>query len=96
MPEKYYKLIKYNQREKSVKVRFIFYTDLECLLEKMNNCHDNPEKPSTIKINKHTFGYSLFIHCSFDTATNKLDYYRVKNCMKKIFCRLKTTCNKNN
>ena len=50
----------------------------------MNTCHNNPEKSSTTKINKHTpSGYSLFIHCSFDTK-NKLDYYRGKNCMKNV------------
>ena len=52
----------------------------------MNTCHNNPEKSSTTKINKHTpSGYSLFTHCSFDTTKNKFDYYRDKNCMK-IFC----------
>ena len=52
----------------------------------MNTCHNNPEKSSTTKINKHTpSGYSLFTHCSFDTTKYKLDYYRGKNCMKK-FC----------
>ena len=52
----------------------------------MNTCHNNPEKSSTTKINKHTpSGYSLFTHCSFDTTKNKLDYYRRKNCMKN-FC----------
>ena len=52
----------------------------------MNTCHNNPEKSLTTKINKHTLsGYSLFTHCSFDTTKNKLDYYRVKNCMKN-FC----------
>ena len=40
---------------------FIIYADLESLLEKMDTCHDNPEKSST-KINKHTpFIYTLFI-----------------------------------
>ena len=52
----------------------------------MNTCHNNPEKSSTTKINKHTpSGCSLFTHCSFNTTKNKLDYYRGKNCMKK-FC----------
>ena len=52
----------------------------------MNNCHNNPEKSSTTKINKHTpSGYSLFTHCSFERTKNKLDYYRGKNCMKN-FC----------
>ena len=52
----------------------------------MNTHHDNPEKSSTTKINKHTpSGYSLFTHCLFDTTKNNLDYYRGKNCMKN-FC----------
>ena len=67
MPEDYNEILKYNQGEKSMKVPFIIYADLECLLEKMNTCHNNPEKSSTTKINKHTTsGYSLFTHCSFD------------------------------
>ena len=42
---------------------FIVYADLESLLEKLNTCHNNPEKLSTTKINKHTpSGYSLFFH----------------------------------
>ena len=69
-----------------MKVPFIIYADLESLLAKMNTCHNNPEKSSTTKINKHTpSGYSLFTPCSFDTTKNKLDYYRGKNCMKN-FC----------
>ena len=96
MPEEDNKILKYNQKEKSMKFPFISYTDLECLFEKMNTCYNNPEKSSTTKINKHTqSGYSLFTHCSFDTTRNKLDYYRGKNCMKNLF-RLKRTCNKNN
>ena len=86
MPEEYNKTLKYNEGEKSMKSPFIIYADLDCSLEKMNTCHNNPEKTSTTKINKHTpSGYSLFTHCSFDTTKNKLDYYRGKNCMKN-FC----------
>ena len=86
MPEEYNKILKYNEGEKSMKSPFIIYADLECLLEKMNTCHNNPEKSSTTKVNKHTpADYSLFTHCSFDTAKNKFDYYRGKNCMKN-FC----------
>ena len=52
----------------------------------MNPCRNNPEKPSTTKLNKHTpSGYSLFTRCSFDTTKNKPDHYRGKNCMKN-FC----------
>ena len=86
MPEKDNKILKYSYGEKSVKVPFIIYADIESLLEKINTCHNNPEKSSTTKINKHTASdYSLFTHCSFDTTKNKLDYYSGKNCMKN-FC----------
>ena len=61
MPEKDNKILKYNYREKYMRVPFIIYADLEFLLEKMNICHNNPETLSTSKINKHTpSGYSLF------------------------------------
>ena len=77
IPEQDNEILKYNQGEKSMKVPFIIYGDLESLLEKINTCHNDPEKSSTTKINKHTPScYSLFTHCSFDTTKSKLDYYR--------------------
>ena len=82
MPKEDNKTLKYNQGEKSMKIPFIIYADLESLPEKMNNCHSNSGKSSTTKINKHApSGYSLFTHCSFDATKNKLDHYRAKNCM---------------
>ena len=79
--------IKYNHGEKSMKVPFIIYSDLECLLEKMSTCINNPNESCTTKINKHTpSGYSIFTRCSFDESRNKLNYYRGKDCMKK-FCK---------
>ena len=81
------KILKYNQGEKSMKVPFIIYADLECLLEKMSTCHNNSEKSSTTKIKKHTpSSYSLFTHCSFDEERNKLGHYRGEDCMK-FFCK---------
>ena len=80
------KILKYNHGEKSMRAPFIIYVDLETLLEKMDTCYDNTKKSSTTKINKHTpSGYSLFTHCSFNKAENKIDYYRGEDCMKK-FC----------
>ena len=38
------KILKYNHGEKSIKVPFIIYADLESLLEKVSTCHNNPEK----------------------------------------------------
>ena len=56
--------IKYNHGEKSMKLPFVIYADLECLLEKMSTCINNPNESSTTEINKHTpSGYSIFTHC---------------------------------
>ena len=83
MPTKNNNIIKYNHGEKSMKLPFVIYADLECFLEKMSTCINNPNESSTTKINKHTpLGYSMFTHCSFDKSKSKLNYYRGKDCMK--------------
>ena len=85
MPTKNNNIVKYNHGKKSMKLPFVIYPDLECLLEKMSTCINNPNESSATKINKHTpSGYSIFTHCSFDKSKNKLNYYRGKDCMKKF------------
>ena len=85
MPTKNNNIVKYNHGEKSMKLPFVIYADLECLLEKMSTCINNPNESSTSKTNKHTpSGYSIFTHCSFDKSKNKLNYYRGKDCMEKF------------
>ena len=79
MPTKDNNVIKHNHGEN--------YADLECLLEKLSACYNNPEESSTTKINKHTpSAYSIFTHCSFDKLKSKLNYYRGGDCMTK-FCK---------
>ena len=85
MPTKDNNTIKYNQGEKSIKLPFPVYADLECLLEKMSMCQNNPNESSTTEINKHTpSSYSLFTHCSFDKSRNKRNHDRGKDCMKRF------------
>ena len=87
MPNEGNKILKYNHGEKSMKAPFTIYADLECSLQKMSTCHNNPEKSRTTKINKHTSSdYSLFTQYSFDLTKNMLDCYRGKDCMEK-FCK---------
>ena len=60
---------------------------MECLLEKMHSCQNNPEKSYTEEKTKPTpSDYSLFTNCSFDAPKNKLDFYSDKDCMKR-FCK---------
>ena len=87
MPTRDNNTIKYNQGEKSIELPFAVCADLECLLEKISTCQNNPNESSTTEINKHArSGYSLFTHRSFDKSKNKLNHYRGKDCMKK-FCK---------
>ena len=51
-------------------------------MKKINTYHNNLEKSSKTKTNKHT--PSLFTHYSFDTTKNKFDYHGSKNCMKNF------------
>ena len=68
-----------------MKLPFVIYADLECLLEKMSTCINKPNESSTTKINKHVpSGYSIVTHCSLDESKNKPNYYRGKDCMKKF------------
>ena len=60
------KILKYNHEEKSMRGPFVIYADLDCLLEKMHSCQNNPERSYTEKKNEaHTFWlaivYKLFI-----------------------------------
>ena len=73
-----------------MKVSFIMYVDLQYLLESIITCHKDPNKSSTIKINKQTVsGYSLFTYFLSDNTKNKLINYRGENCMKMLCKDLK-------
>ena len=49
MPDEDKKILKYNLGEKSLKVPFIIYADLECFLGKIDTCQNDPKKFSTEK-----------------------------------------------
>ena len=83
MPDENNKILKYILGEKSLKVPFTIYVDLECLLLKTDTCQNNPEKSYTEEKAKHTpSGYSLVTCCSFDKSKNELKHYRTEDCMK--------------
>ena len=79
MPTEDNKILKYIPGEKSLKVPFIIYADLECLLQKIKSCQNNPEKSYTEKksVDKPS-GYSLIRCCSFDKSGNERKFYREK------------------
>ena len=71
MPDEDHKILKYIPGEKSLKIPFIIYADLESHTEK--------------KATHRTSGYSLVTCCSFDKSKNERKYYRGEDCMKIYF-----------
>ena len=49
MPNEYKEILKCKHGEKSIKAPAIIYADVECYLEKMHSCQNNPEKSYTEK-----------------------------------------------
>ena len=47
MPSEDTKIWEFNQYQKSDKAPFIIYADLECLIEEIGGCKNNPGKTST-------------------------------------------------
>ena len=86
MPSTDTKILELNQYKKSSKAPFIIYADLECIIEKIDGCKNNPENSSTTKVSEHIpSGFSMSTISLFRSIENKHDVYRGKDCMKK-FC----------
>ena len=47
VPSEDTKILEFNQYQKSDKAPFIIYADLECIIEKIDGCKNNPENPTT-------------------------------------------------
>ena len=90
MPKWVEKVIKYNPGEKSLKAPFVIYVDLECSLKKEQSHQNYPEESYTEKKDKYEpSGWAMFTNCSFDVTENKLDYYRGRDCIKKLCEKVK-------
>ena len=53
MPSEDTKILEFNQYQKSDKAPFIIYADLECVLEKIDGCKNNPENYYIRKVSEH-------------------------------------------
>ena len=75
----------FNPHQKSDKVPFIIYADLEGLIEKIDGCESNPDNLSTTKVGDHIpSGFSMSIIWSFKSIEKRHDVYREKDCWKKF------------
>ena len=81
------KILEFNQNQKCDKSHFIIYADLECIIEKIDGCKNNPENSSTTKVTEHIPSrFLMSTISSFTSIENKYDVYRGKDYMKK-FCK---------
>ena len=77
MPSEDTKILEFNQYQKSDKVPFFIYADLECIREKIDGCKNNPKNSSTAKVSEHIpSGFSISTIYSFRSIENKHDAYR--------------------
>ena len=82
MPSENTKMLEFNQYQKSDKAPFIIYADLECIIEKIDGCKNNPKNSSTTKVSEYIpLVFSMSPISSFRSIQNKHDVYRGKNCM---------------
>ena len=80
------KKLEFDQYQKSDKAPCMIYADLECMIENIDGCKNNPENSSKTKVGKHIpSGFSMSTISSFRSTEKKNDVYRGKYCMKK-FC----------
>ena len=60
------KILEFNHDRKFDKAPFIIYADLECLIEKIGGCNNNPENSFTKKVSKPIpSGFSMSTISSF-------------------------------
>ena len=90
MPFKGTKILEFNQYQKSDKTPFIIYVCLECIIEKIDGCKNNPENSSTTKVSEHVpSGFPMSRISSFRSIENKHDVYRGTKCTKKCVIKRK-------
>ena len=71
MPSEDTQTLEFNQYKKSEKTSFIIYADLECLIEKIDGCKNNPVNSSTTKVGKYIpSGFSMSTTSSFKSIGN--------------------------
>ena len=80
------KILEFIQYQKSDKVPFIIYADLECIIQEIDGCKNNPEHSPTKKVREHIpSGFSMSTISSFRSIENQPNAYRGKYCVRK-FC----------
>ena len=77
------KTFEFNQNQKSDKTPFIFYADLEYIIQKNDGCKNVTENSSATSVSQNIPpGFSISTIFSFRGIENKHNVYRDEDCMK--------------
>ena len=83
MPSEKDNILEFNQYMKSDKMPYINYADIESLIKKTDGGANNPENPSTTKIEEHILcGYSMSTILGSDYIEDKHTLHCGKDWMK--------------
>ena len=86
MPPEGTKILQSNQYQISDKALYITYGELECLIEKIDECKSNLGNSSAAKVGENILsGFLISATSPLKIKENKHDVYRNKDCMKR-FC----------
>ena len=86
MPSEDTRILELNQDQKSDKAPIIIYVDLECEIQKIHGCKNNPENSSTTKVSEQIpSGFSMSTMSSLRIIKIKHGIYSGKDCMKKFY-----------
>ena len=91
LPDKDHNIKKHDFGSKALRMNYIIYVDLECLLVNYDTCSNEPNKSYTINEALHMpSGYPISVlHKS--TNSSKVSYYREKDCIQKLCKELRET-----
>ena len=77
VPSEDTEILEFNQYQKFDKAPFIIYADLECLIEMIDRCKNNPENSSTTNVSECILSdFSMATISSFKSKENKHSVYR--------------------
>ena len=71
VPSEDTKTVEFNQYKQSDKAPFVNYPDLDCFIEKIDRCKNNPENSSVTKVGEHiSYCFSMPTISSFKRIEN--------------------------
>ena len=91
MPNEENKYISSTPDKNTLKIAFVIYADLECLLFQMSSCENTPINAFTEKKASHTPCASSILTCYFfEKSLNGQKYYRGEDCIEKFSIELRS------